>query len=66
MSARYLTLYNAMIDKKAEVLFNANQKDGKLEAKIEYVANIKIGSNRKASLHEKNNTKNCSDFDSVV
>ena len=31
-----------MIDKRAKVLFNANQKDGKLEAKIEHVANTKI------------------------
>eukprot|EP00957_Ditylum_brightwellii_P118073 9004811-Ditylum_brightwellii.AAC.1 len=36
MSARNLSLYNVMIDKRAKVLFNVNQKDGKLEAKIEY------------------------------
>eukprot|EP00957_Ditylum_brightwellii_P183264 13959859-Ditylum_brightwellii.AAC.1 len=36
MPARYLTSYNTMRDKRATVLFNANQKDGKLEAKIEY------------------------------
>eukprot|EP00957_Ditylum_brightwellii_P182388 13894278-Ditylum_brightwellii.AAC.1 len=64
MSARYLTLYNEMIDKIAGVLFNANQKDGKLEAKIEYVPSTKIGSNRKALLQKKKNAKNGSDFDS--
>eukprot|EP00957_Ditylum_brightwellii_P134366 10243526-Ditylum_brightwellii.AAC.1 len=66
MSARYLTSYNAMIDKRAKVFFNANQNDGKLEAKIEYVANTQIRSNRKASLHENNNAKNGPDHDSVM
>jgi hypothetical protein len=66
MSARYLTSYNAMIDKRAKVLFNANQKDGKLEAKIEHVANTKIKSNRKALLRENKNAKNGSDYDSVI
>eukprot|EP00957_Ditylum_brightwellii_P150925 11492069-Ditylum_brightwellii.AAC.1 len=66
ISARYLVLYNAMIDKRSKVLFNANQKNGNLEAKIEYVPNTKIGSNRKAFSHEKNNAKNGSDYDSVI
>ena len=66
MSARYLTPYNAMVDKRAKVLFNANQKDGKLEAKIEHVANTKIKSNRKALLRENKNAKNGSDYDSVI
>eukprot|EP00957_Ditylum_brightwellii_P099349 7567987-Ditylum_brightwellii.AAC.1 len=48
MSERYLMLYNAMVDKRGKVLFNADQKDGKLKAKIEYAANTKVGSNRKA------------------
>eukprot|EP00957_Ditylum_brightwellii_P112829 8602497-Ditylum_brightwellii.AAC.1 len=62
MSARYLALYNAMIDKRATFLFNANQKYDKLEANIEYVPNTKIGRNRKALLREKNNAKNGSDY----
>eukprot|EP00957_Ditylum_brightwellii_P124614 9497412-Ditylum_brightwellii.AAC.1 len=66
ISARYLAMYKAMIDQKAKVHFNANQKDGKLEAKIEYVLNTKIGSNRKVLLCEKNNAKNDSDIDSVI
>eukprot|EP00957_Ditylum_brightwellii_P189212 14402292-Ditylum_brightwellii.AAC.1 len=55
-----------MIDKRAKALFNANQKDGKLGAKIEYTENTKIGSNSKALLCEKNNAKNSSEFDSVI
>eukprot|EP00957_Ditylum_brightwellii_P201481 15325844-Ditylum_brightwellii.AAC.1 len=47
--------YIAKFNKRAKVLFDANQKDSKLEAKIEYVPNTKIGSNRKALLREKNN-----------
>eukprot|EP00957_Ditylum_brightwellii_P043987 3338359-Ditylum_brightwellii.AAC.1 len=66
MPARHLMSYNAMIDKRAKVLFKANQKDGNLEANIEYVANTKIRSNRKDLLCEKNNAKNSSDFDSVI
>eukprot|EP00957_Ditylum_brightwellii_P179498 13674283-Ditylum_brightwellii.AAC.1 len=55
-----------MIDKRAKVLFNVNQKDVKLEAKIEHVPNTKIGSNKKTLLLEKNNANNGSDYDSVI
>eukprot|EP00957_Ditylum_brightwellii_P146132 11126178-Ditylum_brightwellii.AAC.1 len=64
ISARHLMMYNAMTYKRATLLFNANQKNGKLEAKIENVPNTKIGSNKKASLNEKNNAKNGSYHDS--